>query len=111
MDIVSNEIKTIPDMPEESTIGFQRALDLLEDPIMEKPLARSQYYKEFIEALENDTNISLSLINRILALCAVELQDDKKYCFLAMKITTLILKKIKVYFYLPIYLFLYTLLC
>lgn len=85
-----------PEMPEESKIDLQRTLDLLEDPIMEKPLAISQYFKVFLKALENDSNISLPVLNRILLSCAVELQDNKKCCYLAMKIISLVLKKIKV---------------
>lgn len=85
-----------PEMPEESKIDLQRTLDLLEDPIMEKPLAISHYFKVFLKALENDSNISLPVLNRILSSCAVELQDNKKCCYLAMKIISLVLKKIKV---------------
>ncbi|XP_028170792.1 LOW QUALITY PROTEIN: telomere-associated protein RIF1 [Ostrinia furnacalis] len=82
-------------MPEETAVDIQRTLELLEDPIMEVPLVRSQHYKVFMKALENGTDVSLPVLNRILALCVVELHEDKKCCLVAIKIIYLILKKIK----------------
>ncbi|CAH0406408.1 unnamed protein product [Chilo suppressalis] len=83
-------------MPEENiAMDLYVVLDLLEDRTLNKPLARSQNYRHFQKALDSNTEMSILMVDRLLAVCVQDLQEDKQYSLTILKIINVILKKTK----------------
>lgn len=84
-------------MPEENqTIDLQEILELLEDPMLNKPLLRGQYFKTFSTALDSGIELSYSMIDRLLSVCIQDLENDSNCIVHALKTLLGILRRIKV---------------
>ncbi|CAH0748354.1 unnamed protein product [Diatraea saccharalis] len=82
-------------LEEVSTMDLHIVLDVLEDRTLDKPLARNQNYRTFQNVLDSKIEISDLIVDRLLAVCVQDLQEDKQYCHTILKIINSILKRIK----------------